>query len=224
MSIRYHRYIRIRRTWIDVSSIASRRDGVMLYRPGRWYLRFVPKLLSFFAVFPWHGSALFSDILPGLEIPEAKFATIYVGNGTGKSKFTLKVKTYSGEEEIVKAAKTERGKEAIAHEAEVLKQLDGLKGHVPILLGMERQGEWLLSRQSVLPRKRSPVHLQKEHFEFLDELKKIGVSHGDFAPWNCSLVAGKLYVWDWEDAGPWVEGKDEAWFKSQVKKLLGIGE
>ena len=36
------------------------------------------------------------------------------------------------------------------------------------------------------------------------------------------IAGGKLYVWDWEDAGAWVEGKDEAWFKKQVYKLLGI--
>ena len=55
-----------------------------------------------------------------------------------------------------------------------------------------------------------------------DELKKLGISHGDFAPWNCSIVGGRLFVYDWEDAGPWVDGKDESWFKGQVKKLLGI--
>lgn len=69
---------------------------------------------------------------------------------------------------------------------------------------------------------KSPVRMQKEHHEFLEALKKVNISHGDFAPWNCSIVGGKLYVWDWEDAGPWEDGKDEAWFKGQVKKLLGI--
>ena len=222
MSIRDHKYIRLRRTWIDVTSFDSRRDGVMLYRPGRWYLRFVPKLLLPLAVFPWPGERRFSDILPGLDLGDVEFATIYTGNGTEKSKFTLKVRLSNGADQIVKAARTSGGKDAIAHEAEILKRLGGMNGQTPILIDIESQGEWLFSRQSVLPKGRSPVHLQKEHFAFLDELNKLDISHGDFAPWNCSVVDGKLYVWDWEDAGPWVEGKDEAWFKSQVKNLLGI--
>lgn len=222
MSIKDHKYIRLRRTWIDVTSFASRRDGIMLYRPGRWYLRFVPKLLLLLAVFPWPGKRRFSDILPGLDLGDVEFATIYIGNGTEKSKFTLKVRLSNGADQIVKASRASGGKDAIAHEAEILKRLDGMNGQTPILIDIESQGEWLFSRQSVLHRGRSPVHLQKEHFTFLDELKKLGISHGDFAPWNCSIVSGKLYVWDWEDAGEWVDGKDTAWFKKQVKELLGV--
>ena len=222
MSIANHKYIRLRRTWIDVTSFASRRDGVLLYRPGRWYLRFVPKFLSILAVFPWPWRSRFSEILPRLEIPDAEFATIYIGNGTDKSKFTLRVKTCRGDNEIIKVARTYGGKMAINHEVEILKKLDGMNGQVPILLGVENQGDWLISRQSALQQGKSPVHLQKEHFVFLDSLKKLNISHGDFAPWNCSIVGDKLHVWDWEDAGPWEEGKDEGWFRKQVKELLGV--
>lgn len=35
MNLKAHKYIRLRRTWIDVTSVASRRDGAMMYRPGR---------------------------------------------------------------------------------------------------------------------------------------------------------------------------------------------
>ena len=83
-------------------------------------------------------------------------------------------------------------------------------------------GIWTWSVQSLLPKGKRPVRLQKTHYEFLAKLKKAGLAHGDFAPWNCSMVGGKLYVWDWEDVGPWEEGKDEEWFKGQVKSLLGI--
>lgn len=53
-------------------------------------------------------------------------------------------------------------------------------------------------------------------------IKKYGLSHGDSVLWNCSIGDGKLHVGDREDAGPWIDGKDETWFKGQVKKLLGI--
>ena len=219
-----HRYIRLRRTWIDVTSSASRRDGAMLYRPGRWYLRFVPWLLWLLAIFPWPGRKRFSDILPGADLSDAEFATIYVGNGSPRAKFTLKVRTRDGSTEIVKAARTPGGREAIEHEADVLKRLDGMDGRTPVFLGMERQGEWLIARQSALPTGRSPVRLQAEHFAFLDELKRLGLSHGDFAPWNCAIVKGRLVVWDWEEAGPCVEGKDASWFRKQVRELLGKQE
>ena len=126
---------------------------------------------------------------------------------------------------IVKLGKSPEAAEAIWNEVKVLKKLAGttLCAQVPVVIGeVGGEGKWTWSVQSVVPKGKSPVRLQKEHYEFLDELKKTGLSHGDFAPWNCSIVGSKLYVWDWEDAGPWVEGKDEAWFKGQAKKLLGI--
>ena len=126
---------------------------------------------------------------------------------------------------IVKLGKSPEAAEAIRSEVDVLKKLADtpLCLQVPVVIGeVGSDGAWTWSVQSVLPKGKSPVRMQKEHYEFLDELKKTGLSHGDFAPWNCSIVGGKLYVWDWEDAGLWVEGKDEAWFKKQVYKLLGI--
>ena len=115
--------------------------------------------------------------------------------------------------------------EAIRNEVEVLKNLMAtpLCAQVPVVQGdVGTEGAWTWSVQSVLPKGKSPVRMQREHYGFLDKLKKLGISHGDFAPWNCSIVGGKLFVYDWEDAGPWKEGKDESWFKGQVKKLLGI--
>lgn len=223
MSVKGHRYVRLRRTWIDVTSIASRRDGARLYRPGRRYLRVVPWLLGLLAVFPWPGRKRFTDILPGVDLPDALFATIYIGNGTANGKFTVKIRKRDGTAEIAKIARTPGGYAAIAHEADVLKRLDGMGGRAPRFLGMERQGEWLVARQSALPTGRSPVRLQAEHFAFLEELKLLGVSHGDFTPWNCAIVNGRLVVWDWEEAGPYVAGKDENVFRTKVKELLGGG-
>ena len=126
---------------------------------------------------------------------------------------------------IVKLGRTPEAAEAIKNEAAILKRLEdtALRTQVPVVIGdVGHDGIWTWSAQTILPRGKSPVRLQKEHYEFLEALKRIGISHGDFAPWNCSIVGGKLYVWDWEDASSWFEGKDEAWFKNQVKKLLGI--
>ena len=125
----------------------------------------------------------------------------------------------------MKLGRTEKAAEAIRNDVDALNKLrmTPLCAQVPVVIGdVMSEGMWIWSMQSVLPKGNSPVRMQKEHYEFLDELKKAGLSHGDFAPWNCSIVDGKLYVWDWEDAGPWIEGKDETWFKVQVKKLLGI--
>lgn len=54
-------------------------------------------------------------------------------------------------------------------------------------------------------------------------LKTKGYSHGDFAPWNCAIVKGRLVVWDWEEAGAYVEGRDERHFMHQVQTLLMRG-
>ena len=126
---------------------------------------------------------------------------------------------------IVKLGKSPEAAEAIRNEVDVLKKLEGtqLCSQVPVVIGgVGSDRAWTWSVQSVLPKGSSPVRMQKEHYDFLEALKEAGLSHGDFAPWNCSIVDGKLYVWDWEDAGSWVDGKDESWFKGQVKKLLGI--
>lgn len=224
-----HKYLRMRRTWIDTTSDVSRREGVLMYRPGRKYLQVIPKILAKCAMVPWPGNTSFSEILPGFDLEKAlgidvEYATIYIGNGSVRSKFTLLVHPKGVEKEslIVKAGNTEGASCAIAQEVEALRRLNGMGGRVPRLVGIGEQDCWCWSAQTVLPKGHSPNRLQKEHYEFLDELKKVGMSHGDFAPWNCSIVGGKLYVWDWEDAGAWEDGKDEAWFKGQVKKLLGI--
>ena len=161
-----------------------------------------------------------------------EYLTLYMGNDSAKTKLTVMVKCFNAEAQrrrerrdclIIKLGRTEAAAEAIRNEVKVLTKLadTSLKGQVPAVVGdVGSEGEWTWSVQSVLPKGKSPVRMQKEHREFLDGLKKVGLSHGDFAPWNCSIVGGKLYVWDWEDAGEWIEGKDETWFKGQVKKLL----
>ena len=164
-----------------------------------------------------------------------EYLTLYMGNDSAKTKLTVMVKCFNAEAQrrrerrdclIIKLGRTEAAADAIRNEAKVLTKLADtpLKGQVSVVVGeVESDGIWTWSMQSVVPKGKSPVRIQREHREFLEELKKAGLSHGDFAPWNCSIVGGKLYVWDWEDAGEWVEGKDEAWFKKQVRDLLGIG-
>ena len=188
------------------------------------------------------GSEIIEKAVDDLAAKGAKIAkkiewmTLYMGNDSAKTKLTVMVKISNAETQrrrerrdclIVKLGRTSEAAEAIKNEAVILKQLEDteLRVQVPVVDGDIGQcGIWTWSIQSVLPKGKSPVRLQREHYEFLDELKQLGISHGDFAPWNCSIVGGKLYVWDWEDAGPWVEGKDEFWFKKQVKELLGIDD
>ena len=165
---------------------------------------------------------------------ELEWITLYMGNDSAKSKLTVLVKILNAETQrrrvndktvIIKLGRTKEAGEAIKNEVEVLKKLTAtpLCAQVPVVQGdVGTEGSWTWSVQSVLPKGKSPVRMQKEHYEFLGELKKLGISHGDFAPWNCLIVGGKLFVYDWEDAGPWVDGKDESWFKGQVKKLLGV--
>lgn len=243
-----HKFLKIRRTLIDVWSAESKREGILLYRPGRWWLRWIPVVMSWFAWLPWPGKRLeclnvgmfecsnggghsgktLAEVWEKIEetIGACKFVTIYLGNGSAKSKLTIKARLETGKDVIVKLGNNPAAAGAIQNEWEILKklQVSGLKFQVPEVIGeVGSAGAWTWSVQTVLPRGRSPNRLQKEHFDFLEKLKAGGVSHGDFAPWNCAIVGGKLVVWDWEDAGPWVEGKDEGWFKKQVKELLGVG-
>ena len=162
-----------------------------------------------------------------------EYLTLYMGNDSAKTKLTVMVGLSRSEKArlkravIVKLGKTKAAAEAIRNEVRVLKLLSktSLCNQVPEVIGeVSGECEWTWSVQSVLPKGKSPVRVQNEHYEFLEELKKVGLSHGDFAPWNCSIVGGKLYVWDWEDAESWTEGKDEFWFKKQVKELLGIDD
>ena len=274
MNLQDHKYLRLRRTLIDCSSAESRREGVMLYKPGRKWLRLLVVSCQWLVVSDFWFRILrfglrmigklnlktFDEILPGFDLEKAlgcevEYATIYTGNGSERSKFTLLVKisriervervdNSRGEHRenkelsasagsrvvdcdsvIVKVGNTKGAAEAIHQEAEALRRLSNvvsLRGCVPELLAEGTQGDWTWSAQTVLPRGYSPNKLQKEHFKFLEQLKAANISHGDFTPWNCSIVDGRLVVWDWEDAGEWVEGKDEAWFKKQLKGLMGI--
>ena len=243
MSIANHKFLGLPsakpRVWIDLSSVASKRAGLAMHTPGRKVLKGAVKVLGWFAWLPIEeivkGPVKRFNELDGHEVIEKavgttiEHLTFYMGNDSAKSKLTVLVRVRDGRggmrDEIVKLGKTPGAAEAIRNEAEVLKNLENspLRAQVPVVQGdVESEGVWTWSVQSVLPKGNSPVRMQKAHYEFLNELKKAGLSHGDFAPWNCSIVDGKLYVWDWEDAGPWIEGKDESWFKKQVKELLGI--
>lgn len=235
------------RVWIDLSSVASKRAGLAMHSPGRKVLRWAIKVLGWFAWLPiekiLRGPVKRFDELDGCEVigkivegvsrsRTIEYLTVYMGNDSAKTKLTVLVRLRRSDESkskssevIVKLGRTAEAAEAIRKECEALKRLEStsLCAQVPVVHGeVGGEGVWSWSVQSVLPKGKSPVRMQKEHYEFLEMLKKVGMSHGDFAPWNCSIVGGKLYVWDWEDAGPWEEGKDEAWFKGQVKKLLGI--
>ena len=186
------------------------------------------------------GSEIIEKAMDDLAAKDAKIAkkiewmTLYMGNDSAKTKLTVMVRLSGGvgewrsggvDELIVKLGRTDEAAGAIKNEVMILKRLGNTKlaGQVPRVIGdVGHDGIWTWSAQSVLPKTKSPVILQKEHYAFLEELRRIGISHGDFAPWNCSIVGGKLYVWDWEDAGLWVEGMDEVWFKKQVKELLGV--
>ncbi len=178
----------------------------------------------------WDGRCLAAKNEKGAK--KIEYLTLYMGNDSAKTKLTVMVKCFNAKAQrrrdclIIKLGRTEAAADAIRNEVKALTKLADtpLKGQVPVVVGeVGSEGEWTWSVQSVLPKGKSPVRMQKEHREFLEELKKAGLSHGDFAPWNCSIVGGKLYVWDLEDAGEWIEGKDEAWFKKQVRDLLGIG-
>ena len=215
-----------------------------MHSPGRKVLRWAVKVLGWFAWLPIekivHGPIKRFEELDGHEVIERivkgdsrsrrmEYLTLYMGNDTAKSKLTVMVRLRDEDggmrDEIVKLGRTAEAAVAIKNEVAVLKRLENTKlaGQVSRVIGdVGHDGIWTWSTQTVVPRGKSPVRLQKEHYEFLDELKRIGILHGDFAPWNCSIVGGKLYVWDWEDAGPWIEGKDETWFKKQVENLLDV--
>ena len=249
MSISQHRFLGLPaakpRVWIDLSSAASKRAGLAMHSPGRKFLRWAVRVLGWFTWLPiekiLRGPVKRFDELDGHEVIErivegrsrsVEYLTLYMGNDSAKTKLTVLVRlSRSGESKskrdvIVKLGQTPEAGEAIRNEAAILKRLEttNLHSQVPAVCGeVETFENWTWSVQTVLSKGKSPVRMQREHYEFLDECKKLGVSHGDFAPWNCSIVGGKLFVYDWEDAGPWVDGKDESWFKGQVKKLLGVG-
>lgn len=232
------------RVWIDLSSAKSKRAGLAMHSPGRKVLRWAVKVLGWFAWLPiekiLRGPVKRFDELDGHEMIErivecwsrsrrVEYLTLYMGNDSVKTKLTVLVRLSRSDESkskgnvIVKLGRTPEAGEAIRNEAAILKRLEttNLHSQVPVVCGeVETFENWTWSVQTVLPKGKSPVRMQKEHYEFLDELKKLGISHGDFAPWNCSIVGDQLFVYDWEDAGPWVEGKDESWFENRVRELL----
>ena len=243
MGIRDHQFLGLPaakpRVWIDLSSAASKRAGLAMHSPGRAVLRLAVKIIGWFAWLPiekiLHCPVRRFEELDGHEVIEkaaggtVEYLTLYMGNDSAKSKLTVLVRVRDERggmrDVIVKLGKTPEAAEAIRNEANVLRKLmaSPLSAQVPVVQGdVGSEGVWTWSVQSVLPKGKSTVRLQKEHYEFLSELKRLGISHGDFAPWNCSIVGGKLCVWDWEDAGQWEDGKDEKWFKGQVKKLLNV--
>lgn len=243
MSVAEHRFLGIPaakpRVWIDLSSASSKRAGLAMHSPGRTVLKWAVKIMGWFAWLPiekiLHCPVRRFEELDGHEVVEKvvgtsiEYLTLYMGNDSAKSKLTVLVRVRDERggmrDVIVKLGKTPEAAEAIRNEANVLRKLmaSPLSAQVPVVQGdVGSEGVWTWSVQSVLPKGKSPVRLQKEHYEFLSELKRLGISHGDFAPWNCSIVGGKLCVWDWEDAGQWEDGKDEKWFKGQVKKLLNV--
>ncbi len=230
------------RVWIDLSSAASKRFGLAMHSPGRKVLKWTVKVLCWFAWLPLEkiirGPIKRFDELDGHEVIErivegenrslrVEYLTLYMGNDSAKTKLTVMVRLRDEDggvhDVIVKLGRTLEAGEAIKNEVAILKRLEEteLRTQVPVVIGdIGHDGIWTWSVQSVVPRGKSPIRMRKEHYVFLNEMKRIGISHGDFAPWNCSIVDGKLYVWDWEDAGLWAEGKDDKWFESQVKKLL----
>ena len=241
MKISDHRFLGLPaakpRVWIDLSSKASKRAGLAMHSPGRKIFKLALRMLGWVAWLPIeqiiHGPIKRFDELDGHEMiakivfEPINYLTMYMGNDSPKTKLTVLVNVGSVNRKnlIIKLGRTESAAAAIRNEVDVLQRLmaSPLCAQVPVAKGsVENEGNWTWSIQSALKKGKSSARLRSEHYEFLDELKKLGMSHGDFAPWNCSIVDGKLFVWDWEDAGPWVEGKDEAWFKGQVKKLLGI--
>ena len=248
MGVTSHRFLGLPaakpRVWVDLSSAASKRAGLSMHSPGRKALRWAVKVLGWFAWLPIEkiirGPVKRFNELDGHEVIEKavgapiEYLTLYMGNDSVKTKLTVMVEVSHAEAQrhrvrrdclIVKLGKTSEAGEAIRNEVNVLKRLmaSPLCAQIPVVQGdVGTDGVWTWSAQTLLPRGKSPVRMQKEHYEFLSELKRAGISHGDFAPWNCSIVGGKLHVWDWEDAGSWVEGKDAAWFKSQVGELLGV--
>lgn len=230
------------REWVDLSSTASKRAGLLMHRPGRKVLQWAVKILGWFAWLPIEkllkGPVKRFDELDGSELIEEminepiEFITYYMGNDTAKSKYTILIKTKSGKSYIAKLGKTPEAGAAIRQEVEALKRLeriDGVSDRVPRVVGaVGSNGPWAWSVQTALPKGKSDVIFNGVHRRFLRVLQEATRDgnqvfvHGDFAPWNMSVVNGRLYVYDWEDAHMGSSDDDEKWFKKQVKNLLGI--
>lgn len=230
------------RVWVDLSSTESKRTGLAMHRPGRNVLQWAVKILGWFAWLPIEkilkGPVKRFDELDGYSFIEkmideqVAFITYYMGNDSAKSKYTVLIKTKSGRQYIAKLGKTPEAGAAIRQEVKTLKRLeriDGVSDRVPRVVGaVGSNGPWTWSVQTVLPKGKSDVIFNGVHRRFLRVLQDATregdqvLVHGDFAPWNMSIVNGRLYVYDWEDAHTGSPDEDEKWFKKQVKELLGV--
>lgn len=230
------------RVWVDLSSTESKRTGLAMHRPGRKVLQWAVKILGWFAWLPIErilkGPMKRFDELDGCSLIEKMvdepiaYITYYMGNDSAKSKYTILLAAKSGKRYIAKLGKTAEAGAAIRHEEVSLKRLSDIRGIsdcVPqVVGGGESDGSWTWSVQTVLPKGESNVIFNGVHRRFLRVLHDATregdqvLVHGDFAPWNMSVVNGRLYVYDWEDAHMGSPDEDEKWFKKQVKNLLGI--
>lgn len=230
------------RVWVDLDSSESKRAGLAMHRPGRKVLQIAMKVIGWFAWLPiekvLNGPIKRFDELDGyaliakmIDEPIA-FITYYMGNDSAKSKYTILIRAKAGNRYIAKLGKTLEAGAAIRQEVDALKRLVGIKGisdRVPKVVGdVGVDGSWTWSVQTVLPKGESDVIFNGVHRRFLrvmQEATREGekvLVHGDFAPWNMSVVNGRLYVYDWEDAHMGSPDEDERWFKKQVKELLGV--
>jgi len=233
------------RVWVDLSTAASKRAGLGMNVPGRRVLRWTVSFLKLFAFLP------IEKLLPGKRVcgqeiesvgilyriygDDLTYATIYTGNDSAKSKITALVKLRCkgeglGDRRIVKLAKSMAATEAIDQEQWALEKLmhTTIWDRIPVLGKRGVTDGWTWCEQSVLPSGYKEMHFTSVYRRFLDELQYVTregekvMVHGDFAPWNCAVVGGRLYVYDWEDAHMGAADEDEKWFRGQVKKLLGI--
>lgn len=227
------------RVWVDLSSTASKRAGLAMHRPGRKILQLAMKILGYFAWLPIEKvlkgpRKRFVD-LDGVSVISkmegVDFIAYYMGNDSAKTKYTILLGMKNGTRRIVKLGKTPAAAEAIKNESGVLRKIGAIAGvgnRVPRMIGgIGSDGPWTWSVQTVLPRGKSDDIFNGVHRRFLrvlQEATRAGeevLVHGDFTPWNMSVVDGILYVYDWEDAHMGASDEDEKWFKKQVKELLG---
>lgn len=102
---------------------------------------------------------------------------------------------------IVKVAATPRARQSLRNEAAAL---DGLRRsavarNVPRVLGRVESGSTLAVYQQYRVRRAAGARLLEDAVvDFLARLCAIGVSHGDFTPWNCAWTDEGLLVYDWE--------------------------
>lgn len=233
------------RVWVDLSSAASKRAGLGMHVPGRRVLRWLVSFLKLFAFLP------IEKLLPGKRVDgqeieslsvldriygeDLTYATIYTGNDSAKSKITALVKLRCkgeglGNRRIVKLAKSMAATEAIDQEQWALEKLmrTTMCDRIPVVGKRGVTDGWTWCEQSVLPCGYKELHFTSVYLRFLEELQFVTregdtvMVHGDFTPWNSSVVGGRLYVYDWEDAHMGSADEDKKWFRDQVKKLLGI--